>query len=737
MSHHDRGLGCLVHSRWLQEPNTKAVVRVPQPVRHRINIAMNYFLPIKGHVIILLVLLCPATVSSQNVVSDLSGISGALSVMIAALFIASRLKSNIYIVSVRQMAASLLSQNPRLGYLVPQRPARHSEYITDIELTTAGEGPIYDNTPDIALIRTRDVLRINRSGWKRIDNTKVELSKCISNYLPQTRAALTSHPEKMLFLKRCGFLRSFTPMRNFDIVMGHLPHVQSSIVVLEWLMTEAQKDLDSVVAELIQQYNSSMDPNAWNDIVAKALEDLERLTSGQVRCYKIAKNCTDEIDFEQYNTKQNIEIEDWGTSDSGATICNSFFPLVTAYCAALAFPELAFSLVESLNYLETAETLSTKPWPASKQDNTLSKYTDICQTSSRSEGISPTAEQDDFHSYPPGTVTGLVTLLMYAARLPDANSDTLSVVISSVDGSSVNGLDKIDFCNEPNKLPELILDFIQKRADTGGPITRIMSGNQGINLFVLIVRLGLIALVCTGANITPLAALFTADIFGLKLGRYDFLPGEYGTQGIGVRNTEFVVTWHSSKHTHIIASKGIGSVRWSAVIGSYSVAWLCLIFRNTTRSWLGLQSTQVSPRLLKLCGLFLMAVGCGWMGSVALEVFFRMHRLYRLGELHIQRGQRRHISFCLCFRIVGPALCMICFTVSIGIYLAHLWIAGLRTRGMELAIRAVVDVAGIVCIVWSETGVFRILNMDHIRIAQVTWWSTWLMIIATVPFTKE
>jgi hypothetical protein len=243
---------------------------------------MNYFLSTKVHVIILLVFLCPATVSGQNVISDLSGISGALSVMIAALFIASRLKSNIYIVSVRQMAASLLSQNPRLGYLVPQRQARHSEYITDIELTTAGAGQIYDDTPDIALIRTRDVLRINRRGWMRIENTQEALSKCISNYLPKTRAALTSHPEKMLFLKRCGFLRSFTPMGN-----DHLPVVRSSIVVLEWLMTEAQKDLDSVVAELIQQYNSSMDSNVWSDFVAKALEDLERLTSGQVRCYKI------------------------------------------------------------------------------------------------------------------------------------------------------------------------------------------------------------------------------------------------------------------------------------------------------------------------------------------------------------------------------------------------------------------------------------------------------------------
>jgi hypothetical protein len=180
------------------------------------------------------------------------------------------------------MAASLLSQNPRLGYLVPQRQARRSEYITDIELTTAGAGQIYDDTPDIALIRTRDVLRINRRGWMRIDNTKEALSECISNYLPQTRAALTSHPEKMLFLKRCGFLRSFALNRN-----DYLAHVQALIIALEWLMTQAQKDLDSVVAELIQQYNSSMDPNAWNDIEVKALEDLERLTSGQVRCYKI------------------------------------------------------------------------------------------------------------------------------------------------------------------------------------------------------------------------------------------------------------------------------------------------------------------------------------------------------------------------------------------------------------------------------------------------------------------
>jgi len=278
ISYYTKDVICRVHTRWLHEPIIKAIARVPQTIRHRINIAMNYFLSTKVHVIILLVLLCPATVSGQNVISDLSGISGALSVMIAGLFIASRLKSNIYIISVRQMAASLLSQNPRLGYLVPQRQARKSEYITDIELTTVG--PIYDDTPDIALIRTRDVLRINRKGMQ-IENTKEALSKCISNYLPKTRAALTSHPAKMLFLKHCEFPSSFTPMRN-----GQFPHVRSSIVVLEWLMTEAQMDLDSVVAELIQQFNSSMDSNAWNDIVANALEDLKQLTSGQIRCYK-------------------------------------------------------------------------------------------------------------------------------------------------------------------------------------------------------------------------------------------------------------------------------------------------------------------------------------------------------------------------------------------------------------------------------------------------------------------
>jgi hypothetical protein len=402
---------------------------------------------------------------------------------------------------------------------------------------------------------------------------------------------------------------------------------------------------------------------------------------------------------------------------------------VAAYCAALACPDLAFSSINIPNHLETSETpLSTEPRPASEQDNPSSRYPNIIQASSRSEDISPTAKPDD---YPPGTVIGLVTLLMYAARLPDANSDTLSVVISSV-----NGPEKINFYNKPNKLPTVILDFIRKRAGTGGPITEIKYGNPAINLFVLIVRLGLIALVCTGANITPLAALFTADIFGLKLGRYDFRPGEYGTQGIGVRNTEFVVTWHSSKHTHIIASKGIGSVRSIAVIGSYSVAWLCLIFRNTTRSWLGLQSTQVPSGLLKLCGSFLMFTGFAVICYVSMEAFVKTQRLYRLGELHIQRGQHRHISFSLCFRIVGPVLCIMCITASIGICCALVWIVGVRSRGMELAIRAAVDVAGIVCIVFSETGVFQILNMNHIRTAQLTWWSTWLMIIGTVPCTK-
>jgi len=752
ISYYTKDVICRVHTRWLHEPIIKAIARVPQTIRHHINIAMNYFLSTKVHVIILLVLLCSATVSGQNVISDLSGISGALSVMIAALFVASRLKSNIYIASVRQMAASLLSQNPRLGYLVPQRHARHSEYITDMELTTAGAGQIYDDTPDIALIRTRDVLRINRRGWMRIDNTQEALSKCLSNYLPKTRAALTSHPEKMLFMKHCGFLRSFTSVSSIEFIVGFSSYVPSSIAVLEWLMAEAKEHLDSVVAELVQQYNSAMDSNAWTGIVAKALEDLERLTSGQVRCYKIgwcfppnveradcfiAKNCRNEIkneiNFRQYYTKQNIEIEDWGTSDSGATICNSFFPIVAAYCAALACPELAFSSIESLNHLETAETsLSTEPRPASKQDNTSSKYPNIMQTSSpRSEGISPTAEQDDFHSYPPGTVTGLVTLLMYAARLADADSNPLSIVISSF-----NGPERIDFCNEPNKLPVVILDFIRKRAGTGGPITETPLGNLLLNIFQLIVRLGLILLVCTGANITPLAALLTADIFGLKMGRHDFRPGSYRIPGTGVQNAEFTVTWHSSIHTHIIASKGIAFARSSAVIASYGVAWLCWFFRDTTRAWLGLQPTQASPQWLKSCGLALILGGVFATLPAVGTFYFGMCHLYRHGDLHIQRNHR--LSFLLCFRIVGPFLGATCIVLSTLICPAlYLWNAGLRTGGMELAIRAVVDVAGIVCIMFTETGVFRMLNGDHIRLGRIVWWSTWLAMIGTVPLIKE
>ncbi|KAF8247195.1 hypothetical protein K440DRAFT_661584 [Wilcoxina mikolae CBS 423.85] len=692
---------------------------------------MNHILSTRVRVFIFLLLLCLPTVSGQNVISDLSGISGALSAMIAALFIASRLTSNIYVVSVRQMAASLLSSNPRLGFLVPQRDARHSEYITDIELTTAGVGQIYDDTPDIALIRTRDVLRINRRGWMQIDNTQEALSKCISNYLPQTRAALISHPEKMLFFKRCAFPRSFKPMFNFEL--GYLPHVRSSIVVLEWLMTAAQKDLDSVVAELVQKYNSAMDSNDWNDNVVKALEDLERLTSGQVRCNKIARNYTYENNFNHYKTQQHIEIRDWGTSDSNASLCTSFFPLVIGYCAALACPELAFSSMECLNHPETTCTpLSTEPSPAPKQDNTSPKHPDIIQTSSRSDDISP-KEDDNLHPCPPGTVTGLVTLLMYATHLPDADSDPLSVVISSF-----NGPERIDFSNEPNKLPAVMLDFIRKRAVTGGPITECAFGNLLVNIFELLVRLGLIALACTGANITPLAALLTADIFGLKRGRYDFRPGEYRTQGLGVRNTEFSVTWHVSKHTHIIASKGIASVRSSAVIASYGVAWLCWFFRDTTRAWLGLQSTPVSPPWLKSCGLVLILAGAIALVPMVGYFYFGMQSLYRHGDLHIQRGQHRRLSFFLCFRILGPILGVSCIVVSTLICPAlYLWNVGLRTRGMEIAIRAVVDVAGIVGIMFTETGVFRILNASHVVVGQLAWWSTWFMIMGTVPFTKE
>ncbi|KAF8532866.1 hypothetical protein BDD12DRAFT_810648 [Trichophaea hybrida] len=367
--------------------------------------------------------------------------------------------------------------------------------------------------------------------------------------------------------------------------------------------------------------------------MAKALKDLERLTSGQVRHYKRATN------YEAL-----IEIVDWGTSDSGASICISLFPQVAAYCAALACPDLAFSSINIPNHLETTETpLSTEPRPASEQDE-----------------------------YPPGTVSGLVTLLMYAARLPDANSDTLSVVISSV-----NGPERIDFRNEPNNLPVAILDFIRKRAGTGGPITRTSFGHPLVNIIQLIVRLGLIVLVCTGANITPLAALLTADIFGLKVGRYDFRPGSYRIPGTGVQNAEFTVTWHSSIHTHIIASKRIACARSSAVIASYGVAWLCWFFRDTTRAWLGLQPTQASPQWLKSCGLALILAGVIGTWPIVDTFYCGMRRLYFHGDLHNQRNHR--LSFSLCFKIVGPFLGATCIVLSTLICPAlYLWNAGLE-----------------------------------------------------------
>jgi len=406
---------------------------------------------------------------------------------------------------------------------------------------------------------------------------------------------------------------------------------------------------------------------------------------------------------------------------------------VTAYCAALACPELAFSSLENLNQPDSTETpLCNEPRPTSKQDNTSLKHLDIIQMSSRSEDNSPMEEHDDLRPYPPGTVTGLVALLMYAAQLADAYSSPLSIVISSV-----NGPERIDFCNEPNELPVVILDFIRKRAGTGGPITETSLGNLLFNIFHLIVRLGLIVLVCTGANITPLAALITADIFGLKVGRYDFRPGSYRIPGTGVQNAEFTVTWHSSTHTHIIACKGIACVRSSAVIASYGVAWLCWVFRDTTRAWLGLQPAQASPQWLKSCGLALILAGVIATLPAVVMTYYRTWRLYRHGDLHIQRSYHRLPLF-LCFRIVGPLLGVTCFVLSTLICPAlYLWNAGLRTGGMELAIRAVVDVAGIFCIVFTETGVFRMLNVNHIGMARLVWWSTWLTMIGTVPFTKE
>ncbi|KAF8242322.1 hypothetical protein K440DRAFT_639317 [Wilcoxina mikolae CBS 423.85] len=479
---------------------------------------MKHMYATRVQVLSFLIILYPTTASGQNVISDLSGLSSSLSVMIAALFIASQMKSRIYLVSFRQMAAMFLSHHPRLGFLVPQRKARSSEYITDFELTTAGT----DETHDVALIRNRDVLRISRKGWEGLGGIKDALPGCLSNYLPRTRAKLVSHLEKMLFFRRCYFPGS---LKNF-------PPVRSSVVALEWLMTEAQEELDLVMAELVEKYKSVMDLdlNAWNDIVEKALDHLQHLTSGQV----------------------------------------------AGYCAALACPELAILSIESTNHQTTGTPLSTAQSPSLIPD-----------------------------SWPPGTVTAMITLLTYAARMFDADSGPLSVVISSF-----NGFERINFSRQPNKLAGVLFDFIQKRADSGGPINEIRYGDPPTNAFELFVRFGLIALVCTGVNATPLAAQLTADIFALK------------------RATS-VWAHMSFKHKHIIASKGIACVRPSAFIASF------------------------------------------------------------------------------------------------------------RTRGMELAIRAVVDVVGILFILFTESGIFHTVNAPHVAMSQFSWWSIWFMMVGIVPLTKE